>query len=127
MTLPPAFDAQENAILIAMYEEPNGTYSSYTLSEKLNPEVQRRTEAAGAVFAETRNVTEQLIVKGLVQGERQKGADGVYFEKLRLTAKGEQTAIQVRNNAKELEKSLPGFVKRSNEVADEIRKSSDKK
>jgi hypothetical protein len=126
-TLPPVFSPRESAVLIAMYEVENGRYSSYTLAQKLYPDAKRGTEAEGAAFEQTRDTTEELIVKGLVSGERQSSPNGVYFEKLRLTAKGEQTAIQVRNSAKELEKSLPDFVKRSNEVVEEIRKSSENK
>jgi hypothetical protein len=33
----------------------------------------------------TRDATEVLIAKGLVRGERLKGADGIYFNDLKLT------------------------------------------
>jgi hypothetical protein len=86
----------------------------------LRPEVELGTEAAAAAFEQTRDATEQLIAKGLVGGERKKGADGVYFEKLKLTTKGEQTAIQVRNEIKKLQKNLPEFMKRAQAVVDEM-------
>jgi hypothetical protein len=127
MTFQPAFDSEESAILIAMYAVENGTYSSYSLVQKLHPDATFGTEAGGAAFEKTRHVTEQLIVKGLVSGERKAGADGVYFERLKLTAKGEQTAIQVRDSAEEFKKTLPDFIKRSNEVVEEIRKSEENK
>jgi len=120
MRFPDRCDVKEIALLIELYEVPNGTYSSYTLAEKLNPGVELGTESPWAAFAETRDVTENLIAKGLVQGERKRGPDGIYFEKLKLTSKGEQTAIQQRNSAKETETSL-------NEVLKEIRKSTDNK
>ena len=126
MSLPPNFNKTESAILIALYEVENGRYSSYSLSEKLHPNIPRLGEEAGAAFEKVRDATEQLIVQGLVSGDRQTGANGVYFEKLRLTTRGEQTAIQVRNKAKLLEKELPGVAKRAQEVVDEIRQSEDK-
>ena len=33
----PVFNSTESAILLAMYEEANGHYDSYTLAWKLNP------------------------------------------------------------------------------------------
>jgi hypothetical protein len=117
----PGFDGLEVAILNAMYEVENGTYSSYMLFQVLHPDVASGTEAAAAAFTQTRDTTEQLIAKGLVGGERKKGADGVYFERLKLTTKGEQTAIQVRNEIKKLEKDLPEFMKRAQAVEEEMR------
>jgi hypothetical protein len=93
---PLVFDDQETAILLAMYDVPNGTYTSYSLAWKLNPTVQKGTPPAGVAFAETRNATEKLIASALVSGERFTGADGVYFNKLKLTAKGQRAAIQQR-------------------------------
>lgn len=85
---PPVFDDRESAILLAMYEVPNGTYTSYTLAWELNPKVQIGTPPAGAAFAETRAATERLIVRGLMRGERLKGADGVYFNSLKTHCEG---------------------------------------
>jgi len=96
MRFPPAFDEKEGAILSAMYEVANGTYDSYTLAQKLNPAAHAGTAPASAAFTETRDATERLIVRGLVRGERLAGAGGVYFKKLKLTPKGEQSAIQHR-------------------------------
>jgi len=94
MRPPRLFDAKETAILIAMNQVANGTYDSYTLAWKLNPTVQVGTPSAAAVFAETRDATQRLIARDLVRGGRLTGADGVYYKKLKLTTKGERTAIQ---------------------------------
>lgn len=94
-----------------MYEVKNGTYTSYTLAWKLNPTVVVGTRPALVAFTETRDATEILIGHGLVRGERLKGADGVYFNKLKLTAKGEQAAIQQRKAVEEAEKAIAEAVK----------------
>ncbi len=96
----PEFNDKESAVLLAMYEAANGTYTSYTLAWKLNPAVEISTPAAEVAFTETRDATEQLIARGLVRGERFKGANGVYFNELKLTPKGEQAAIRQRGNIK---------------------------
>lgn len=120
-----AFDQTERAILLAMYEVENGTYTSYTLASELNPSVQMGTPPAGVAFAETRDATERLIVRGLVQGERLRGADGVYFNNLKLSPKGEKTAIQQRTVATEEANALEEAVQRSGEMAAKIQKHSD--
>lgn len=109
----PVLDDNESIVLLAMYEVENGTYTSYTLARELNPTVEMNTPAALAAFTETRDATEQLIGRGFVRGERLKGADGVYFEKLKLTAKGEQMAIQQRENVKRM-KAMNALVKELN-------------
>jgi hypothetical protein len=111
MRIPPAFDEKEGAILSAMYEVANGTYDFYTLAQKLNPAAQAGTPPAGSAFTETREATERFIVRGLVRGQRLTGADGVYFNKLKLTSKGEQAAIQQRKQAEEANKILAELVK----------------
>jgi hypothetical protein len=37
MKFAPTFDGTESAILLAMYEEANGFYDSYTIAWKVNP------------------------------------------------------------------------------------------
>jgi hypothetical protein len=98
----PAFDSKESAILLTMYEVENGTYTSYSLATRLNPTVKSGTPESGVAFGETRDATERLIVKGLVSGERLRGANGVYFNALRLTPKGERAAIEERETKKRL-------------------------
>jgi hypothetical protein len=91
----PVFDDRESAVLLELYGSANGTHTSYTLTWKLHPTAQRGTPEAGTAFAETRDATERLIAKGLVGAkERFPGADGIYFNGLRLTSKGQKAAIQ---------------------------------
>jgi hypothetical protein len=49
----------------------------------------------------------RLIEHGFVRGERLKGADGFYFKELKLTPKGEQTAISHRKEVEGLKNELP--------------------
>ena len=122
----PVFDDKESAILLAMYEEANGYYESYALAWKLNPEVKVSTPEAEAAFKETRDATERLIERGFVRGERLKGADGVYFKELKLTPKGEQTAISHRKEVEDFKKELPQIVKEANTVVAEMANSQKK-
>jgi|GEM_PF-3153543 len=126
MRFPPVFDEKESAILLAMYEVANGTYTSYTLAKTLNPTIQPGTPPERTAFIKTRDATERLIVRGLVRGERLNGADGVYFKDMKLTPKGEQLAIQQRKNEAEFKKALPELVKRADAVAAEIAGSQKK-
>jgi hypothetical protein len=87
-------DDKGNAILAAMYEAADGTYTSYTLARELNQTIEMGTPAYVAAFTETRDATERLIARGLVRGERLTGKDGVYFNKLKLTSKGQKMAIE---------------------------------
>jgi hypothetical protein len=121
------FDKTESAILLAMYDEANGYYDSYSLALKLNPEVKVSTPEAETAFKGTRDGTEQLIERGLVRGERLKGADGVYFKELKLTPKGEQTAISHRKEVEAFKKELPEIAKRANSVAAEMTKVQNEK
>jgi hypothetical protein len=105
MRFQPVFNDTEGAILLAMYEVENGTYTSYTLAWKLNPTVQVPSPPASLAFAETRDATERLIGRSLVRGERHSGADGVYFNKLKLTPKGEKMAIHQRETAEKRKKA----------------------
>lgn len=91
----PVFDDREGGVLLELYESADGTHTSYTLASKLNPTVKVPSPEALTAFTETRDATERLIAKGLVGSkERFKGADGIYFKRLRLTAKGQKAAIQ---------------------------------
>jgi DNA-binding MarR family transcriptional regulator len=62
-------------------------------------------DAVNAV-AHTRKAIEQLIEKGLVRGRRLTNAEGVYFADLKLTAKGQQAAIRVRNEQEAAKKAM---------------------
>lgn len=98
--VPSDFDKTEAAVLNALYERADGTYSSHTLYLIINPNVQVGTPSAGEAFASVRNATERLIARDLVRGERLNGVDGVYFNALKLTAKGERAAIKERNRVR---------------------------
>src|SRR5260370_35754312 len=111
MKFPPVFDEKESAILLAMYEEANGFYDSYTLAWKLNPQVNVGTPEAETAFKGTRDATERLIERGFVRGERLKEADGVYFKELKLTPKGDQTAISHRKEVEDFKKKLARMTK----------------
>ena len=124
---PPVFDDKETAILIAMYHAENGTYDSYSLAWKLNPTVQRGTPPAEVAFTETRDATERLVVRSLVRGERLTGADGVYFNKLKLTPKGEKMAIQQRQTAEETTKAIAEATELSKDLLPKIVKHTDTK
>jgi hypothetical protein len=119
---PPVFDSKEAAILLAMYEEADGAYSTLALTRKLYPTVKMGTPSALTAFVETRDATERLISRGLVRGERSKGAAGVQFDKLRLTAKGEQAAIQQRETDKRTKKALTEVMELSDSVVAEMEK-----
>jgi len=124
---PPAFEKTQSSILIALYENPSQSYTSYTLARTLNPTTEMGTPDAGIAFTNTREATEELIVKGLVRGKRLKGADGIYFNDLKLTPKGERVAIQERKRIAKFETELPEIAKRANAVAEEMEKFEGKK
>jgi hypothetical protein len=105
--IPDAFDKTESAILNALYEASNDRHTSYTLANVVNPEAQMSTPEMLEAFIEARQGTEKLIGRGLVKaGERNSGANGVYFNKLKLTTKGEKAAIQHRHAASEKKTGL---------------------
>ncbi|MGB6131715.1 MAG: hypothetical protein WBG54_08045 [Acidobacteriaceae bacterium] len=112
--------------LIELYEFPNGTCNTYTLALKLHPSAKAGTPKAHEAFLQTREATEQLISRGLVQGERARGVDGVYFNALKLTTRGEQLAIRERTYAAKSEqeqKRANGMQELINELATERHKS----
>ena len=67
-----------------------------------------------------------MILRALVKGLRLAGADGVYFDKLKLTPKGQQMAIHQRKTVEETKKALSEVVKEANSVMAEIAKSTGK-
>jgi hypothetical protein len=122
----PVFDSTESAILLAMYEETNGFYDSYSMAWKLNPTVKVSTPEAEKAFKGTRDATESLIERGFVRGERFRGADGVYFKELKLTPEGERTAISHRKEVERFKEQLPELVRRSKEVVQEMNDHQEK-
>ena len=116
------FDGTEGDVLIEIYECPDVPFSSYTLTQRLNPNLQTATPEYRTAFAHVNSVIEDHFVSGLIRGKRSKSADGVFFNKLKLTYKGEQAAIQERNRRTEQEK-----VKQLLDVAALIRGDAEKK
>jgi hypothetical protein len=112
----PVFDGTEGDILIEIYECPDVPFSSYTLTQRLNPNLQITTPEYRTAFAHVSSVIEEHIAHGLIRGKRSKSADGVFFNNLKLTYKGEQAAIQERKR-----RALPGKVKQLLDVAELIR------
>ena len=82
----------------------------------LNPSLQITTPEYRAAFARISSVIEKHIVRGLIRGKRSKSADGIFFENLKLTYKGEQAAIQERDR-----RALPGKVKQLLDVVELIK------
>lgn len=116
----PVFNDTESAILLAMYDEANGYYDSYTLAWKLNPVAKVPSPEAEAAFRVTRDATESLLEGGFVRGERLKSVDGVYFKELKLTPEGERTAISHRKQVEDFKKKLPEIAKYADSVAAEV-------
>lgn len=114
------FDGTEGDVLIAIYEWPDVPSSTYTLTQRLNPSLQITTLEYRAAFAHVSSVIEEHIVRGLIRGKRSRSADGVFFENLKLTYKGEQAAIQERER-----RALPGKVKQLLDVVELIRRERD--
>jgi len=118
----PVFDGTEGDVLIEIYEWPDVPFSSYTLTQRLNPNLQTATPEYRTAFARISSVIEGHIVHGLIRGKRSKSADGVFFNNLKLTYKGEQAAIQERNR-----RTLAVDVKQLMDVAALIRGDAEKK
>ena len=112
----PEFDGTEGDILIEIYECPDVPLSSYTLTQRLNPDLPITTPEYRTAFAHVSSVIEEHIVRGLIRGKRSRDADGVFFNNLKLTSKGEQAAIKERER-----RALPGKVKQLLDVAELIR------
>jgi hypothetical protein len=91
------------------------------LTQRLNPNLQITAPEYRTAFAHVSSAIEEHIVRGLIQGKRSRNADGVFFNNLKLTRKGEQTAIQERER-----RALPGKVKQFLEVV-ELIKNKEKK
>ena len=118
----PVFDGTEGDVLIEIYEWPDVPFSSYTLTQRLNPNLQTATPEYRTAFAHVNSVIEDHFVSGLIRGKRSKSADGVFFNNLKLTYKGEQAAIQERNR-----RTLAVDVKQLMDVAALIRGDAEKK
>ena len=114
----PVFDGTEGDILIEIYECPDVPLSSYTLTQRLNPDLPITTPEYRTAFAHVSSAIEEHIVRGLIRGKRSKSADGVFFNNLKLTSKGERAAIRERKRRTSL-----GSVKQLLALLDKIRET----
>jgi hypothetical protein len=122
----PKYVGTEGAILNAMYEVENGRYNLHSLSMQIHQDAKAGTEEYTIAVTKTREAVEKLIEQDLVQGERSKASDGIFFNDLKLTAKGQRAAIGHRKEEARFQKELPEFVERSKRVIAEM-ESADKK
>jgi hypothetical protein len=96
------FSEKEETVLQELYSVSDGSYNLYALAWRVYPQVQVGTAAAEEAFKDVRNTVEQLIARGIVRGKRLTGADGIYFDELKLTAKGERKAIESKNRPRQV-------------------------
>jgi hypothetical protein len=116
----------ESKILIQMYENPEESFDTFSLTQRTSGITVVSPEFVGK-FKETIKATEQLIVKGLVDGKQLKHHDlGVYFTDMKFKFKGKQEAIQERDKAEEFKKKLPEFIAESNKVIEEMKQYEEK-
>ncbi len=118
----PVLDGTEGDVPIEIYECPDVPFSSSTLTQRLNPSLQITTPEYRTAFAHVSSVIEDLFVRRLIRGKPSKGADGVFFNKLKLTDKGVRAAIQERDR-----RTLRVEVKKLMDVAALIRGDAEKK
>jgi hypothetical protein len=115
------FDGIEGDVLIEIYENPDDPFSPYTLTQRLNPNFEKTTPEYHTAFVHVRSVVEDHFERGLIRGKRSKSSDGVFFDNLKLTDKGQKAAIQVRKR-----RALPGKVKQLLEVVQLAREQRDR-
>ncbi|MGA3035653.1 MAG: hypothetical protein ABSD70_20400 [Terracidiphilus sp.] len=111
------FEGIEGDILDEIYEWPDVGLSSHSLTQRLNPNLQITAPEYRTAFAHVSNVIEEHIVRGLIRGKRSRNADGVFFNNLKLTYKGEQAAIGIRKR-----RTLPEGVEQLLAVVEEIKR-----
>jgi hypothetical protein len=116
----PVFDGTEGDVLIAIYEWPDVAFSSHTLTQKLNPNLKITAPEYRTAFAYVSSIIEGHI-GGLMLGKRSRDDDGVFFNNLKLTSKGEQAAIQERER-----RTLPGKVKQLLDFVELIKKERER-
>jgi len=118
----PVFDGAEGDVLIEIYKCPDVPVSSYTLTQRLNPNLQTATPEYRTALADVSSVMEDLFVRRLIRGKPSKSADGVFLNNLKLTDKGVRAAIQERNRRTSREE-----VKKLMDVLSLIRGDAEKK
>ncbi|MGH9633338.1 MAG: hypothetical protein ACRD72_00745 [Candidatus Angelobacter sp.] len=135
----PILPEKESKILLAIYENPDKSYDTSYMNDmlhfpdllvpfKANVMAVRGTQEYTAAFKETLKTIESLVEKGLIDGEQVRQENwGMYYKDLKVRTKGKQAAIREKRRSEELEKQMPEFLKRADEVAEEIRKSQERK
>ena len=124
--VPHHYSELESKILITMYENPEVFFDTFDLTQRLSGLTVASPEFEGK-FNETVKATEQLIIKGLVDGEQLKhNGFGLYLTEMKFKFKGKQEAIQERVKAEEFKKNLPEFIAESNKVIEEMKQAEEK-
>jgi hypothetical protein len=121
-----AYGDQESKILITMYENPEVLPDTFVLTQRIHG-INVGSPQFPDKFRETVKATEQLIVKGLVDGKQLKHNDlGLYFSEIKFKYKGKQEAIRVRDDAEELKKQMPKILRDANNAVEEMTKAQEK-
>jgi hypothetical protein len=110
--LPGKYSKLEEAVLLYLYDHPGWDASTFTLSKVLTGTSQATTEKPEDVdatgVANVQFAIETLIKDRLVSGDRKLAAgELVYFERLKLTPKGESQAIEEKRRPTKLIHSVP--------------------
>jgi hypothetical protein len=97
---PETFDKNETAILKALYEGPDLNWDSYGLANVLYPDANISSPEKLTAFNETREATDRLMARALVRyKEKHTGQNGLYYNGLKLTKKGDMAALNQRVTA----------------------------
>ncbi len=127
---PGDFNNLEDWIVSYLYEWPKSPHTTYSLLQTVleivdsqpssDDTVRELIKASGRedmapakhiedekpTFSNTQKTIEGLIELGTIKGDRNRGADGVYYEALKLTPKGEAQAIRCKREREKLNELL---------------------
>lgn len=96
------YSETEEFILLHLYDHPGQDASTITLTRQYKS-VDFGSEEWKKAFADTQYGVETLIADQLISGERKMASDkAVYFDKLKLTKKGEAEAIMHKRRIKKI-------------------------
>jgi hypothetical protein len=122
----PVYSELERVILVTVYENPEIDFDTFQLIQWIH-HINAASPEFPDKFKATVKATEQLIVKGLVDGKGVKHHHlGVYFTEMKFKFKGKQEAIRVRAEAEEFKRRLPTMVEESNRVIAEMNEFEEK-
>ncbi len=103
------FTDKEGFILGALWEDPQGHHSTYSLIGSQG--VVANAPEFDKEFGPMQEAVERLYELGLLRGDRLKDAAGrIYFGDLELTTKGEQETIRYRKDQAKLRQELAKVV-----------------